>query len=169
MYQSFGSWVVAGTTGIILHNRGSYFSLNPESPNVLSPGKRPLHTLMPSMLAREGALHGLVGTQGGDAQAQVHMQLISSLVDFGMEPQAAIEAPRWIAGGPGGSAPLQVLMELGFPEGTVQGLGARGHEITLIDPWNPDAGHAQMILIDRERGVLQGAADPRADGSAAGY
>jgi gamma-glutamyltranspeptidase / glutathione hydrolase len=169
MYQSFGSWVVAGNTGIILHNRGSYFSLDPESPNVLAPGKRPLHTLMPSMLQREGVLHGLVGTQGGDAQAQVHLQLISNLVDFGMEPQAAIEEPRWIAGGPGGSAPLQVLMELGFPEGTVQGLGARGHQVTLIDPWNPDAGHAQMILIDWERGVLQGAADPRADGSAAGY
>lgn len=167
MYQSFGSWIVAGDTGIILHNRGTYFSLWPESPNVLAPGKRPLHTLMPAMLKRDGQLWGPLGTQGGDAQAQVHMQLISDLVDFGMEPQAAIEAPRWIAGGSG--APLQVLMELGFPEGAVQRLAARGHRITLIDPWNPDAGHAQMILIDRERGVLLGAADPRADGSAAGY
>lgn len=167
MYQSFGSWVVAGDTGIILQNRGSYFSLWPESPNVLAPGKRPLHTLMPAMLERDGQLLGPIGTQGGDAQAQVHMQLISNLVDFGMEPQAAIEAPRWIAGGPG--APLQVLMEGGFPEGTVQRMAARGHQVTLIEPWNPDAGHAQMILIDRQRGILQGAADPRADGSAAGY
>ena len=164
MYQSFGSWVVAGDTGIILHNRGTYFSLDAASPNVIAAGKRPLHTLMPAMLVEDGAFRGALGTQGGDAQAQVHMQLLSDLADFGMHPQQAIEAPRWISGGP-----RQVLMELGFPEGTVQGLAARGHEITLIDPWNPDAGHAQMILVDHARGVLMGGADPRADGSAAGY
>ena len=167
MYQSFGSWVVAGASGIILQNRGSYFSLAPESPNVLAPGKRPLHTLMPAMLLRDGQLWGPIGTQGGDAQAQVHMQLISDLVDFGMEPQAAIDAPRWIAGGR--DAPLQVLMERGFPEGAARLLAARGHQVSPIDPWHPDAGHAQMILVDRERGILQGAADRRADGAAAGY
>ena len=85
-------------------------------------------------------------------------------MDFGLEPQLAIEAPRWIAG-----ADAELVMESRFPPGTVRLLAAQGHDITLIDPWNPGAGHAQMIMIDPESGVLMGAADPRADGSAAGY
>lgn len=166
LFGAFGSCVVAGDTGILLQNRGSYFSLNPDRVNILEPGKRTMHTLMPSMLFDGETLRGPIGTQGGDAQAQIQMQLISNLVDFEMEPQAAIEAPRWIAGSDTDSA---LIMESGFPGGSVQLLASRGHQVTVIDPWNPDAGHAQMIMIDRDRGVLQGAADPRADGSAAGY
>jgi gamma-glutamyltranspeptidase/glutathione hydrolase len=94
------------------------------------------------------------------------MQLVSNVVDFGMDPQAAIEAPRWIAGS---DADDELLMEAAFPEGTVQRLASRGHRMTLIDPWSPGAGHAQMILVDRRSGVLRGGADPRADGAAAGY
>ncbi len=122
---------------------------------------------MPSMLLRHGALHGSIGTQGGDAQAQIQMQLIANLVDFGMEPQEAIEAPRWIADGTDGGR--GVTVEQGFPEGTIAGLATRGHEMTLVDGWNPNAGHAQMILIDPQTGVLKGGADPRADGAALGY
>lgn len=167
LFGAFGSCVVAGNTGIILQNRGSYFSLNPGSLNVLEPGKRTLHTLMPSMLLRDGALLGPVGTQGGDAQAQIQMQLISNVVDFGMDPQAAIEAPRWIAGT--SDSPATVTIETGFPEGTIAGLAARGHNMTVIEGWNPNAGHAQMILVDAQSGVLKGGADPRADGAASGY
>ena len=166
LFGAFGSCVVAGDTGILLQNRGSYFSLNPDRANVLAPGKRTMHTLMPSMLFDGDVLRGPIGTQGGDAQAQIQMQLITNLVDFGMEPQAAIEAPRWIAGS---EADGRLLMEGGFPEGTVQKMAARGHQVTLIEPWNPDAGHAQMIMIDHANGVLMGGADPRADGAAAGY
>lgn len=166
LFGAFGSCVVAENTGILLQNRGAYFSLGPDHVNVLQPGKRTMHTLMPSMLFDGESLMGPFGTQGGDAQAQIQMQLVSNLVDYGMEPQAAIEAPRWLAGS---EAADDLLIEGGFPDGTIQQLAARGHRVTLIDPWNSGAGHAQMILVDRQSGVLKGGADPRADGSAAGY
>ncbi len=166
LFGAFGSCVVAENTGILLQNRGASFSLNPDRINVLESGKRTMHTLMPSMLFDREMLLGPFGTQGGDAQAQIQMQLVSNVVDFGMEPQAAIEAPRWLAGSDAGD---ELLLEGGFPEGTIQQLAARSHRVTLIDPWNSGAGHAQMILLDRESGVLRGGADPRADGSAAGY
>jgi gamma-glutamyltranspeptidase/glutathione hydrolase len=164
LFGAFGSAVVAEGTGILLQNRGSSFSLNPDRVNVLAGGKRTMHTLMPAMLFDGETLRGPIGTQGGDAQAQIVMQLVGNLVDFGLDPQAAIEAPRWI-GGPSG----ELLMEGGFPDGTVQQLAARGHQVTLIGPWNSGAGHAQMIMIDPASGVLRGGADPRADGAAAGY
>jgi gamma-glutamyltranspeptidase/glutathione hydrolase len=167
MYQAFGSGVADPETGIILHNRGTYFSLNPQRVNVLEPNKRPLHTLMPGMLLRNGTLLGSFGTQGGDVQAQVHLQLVSDVIDLGLDPQQAIDAPRWLAGGPDG--PHQVLLEQGFPMETIEGLAIRGHQLTIIDPWNPGAGHAQMIMVDTETGILVGGADGRADGSAAGY
>lgn len=165
LFGAFGSCVVAGDTGILLQNRGASFSLDPGSSNVLEPGKRTRHTLMPSMLFEGETLLGPLGTQGGDAQALIQMQLLSNLIDFGMEPQAAIEAPRWLAGQGDGN----ILLEGGFPEGTIQQLAARGHQVTLIEPWSSGAGHAQMIQLDRESGVLMGGADPRADGAAAGY
>ncbi len=166
LFGAFGSCVVADNTGILLQNRGASFSLDADRANVLAPGKRTMHTLMPSMLFDGETLLGPIGTQGGDAQAQIQMQLISNLVDYDLEPQAAIEAPRWLAGSDTDDG---LLLEGGFPEGTVQRLAARGHRVTLIDPWNAGAGHAQMILRDGVSGVLRGGADPRADGAAAGY
>ena len=167
MYQAFGSGVADPETGIILHNRGSYFSLNEQSPNVLEPGKRPLHTLMPSMLVKNGELLGPIGTQGGDVQAQVHIQQICDLIDYGIEPQQAIDLPRWISGGPNG--PNEILLEQGFTDDAIAGLASRGHGITIIESWNGGAGHAQMIMRDPKTGELLGGADPRADGSAEGY
>lgn len=164
LFGNFGSCLVAGNTGIILQNRGSYFSLEEGSPNELIGGKRTLHTLMPNMLLRDGRLLGPIGTQGGDAQAQINLQLMTDVIDFGMDPQTAIESPRWISG-----AGFELLLEDGFPAETAAHLSARGHAITLIGPWNPDAGHAQMILVDERRGIIQGGADPRADGTADGY
>ncbi len=166
LFGAFGSAVVAGNTGILLQNRGSAFSLNTERVNILEPGKRTMHTLMPSMLFDGSVLRGPFGTQGGDAQALVQMQLVSNLIDFGMEPQAAIEAPRWLFPA---NADDGLLMERAFPEGSVQQMAARGHRPTLIDAWNTGAGHAQAIMINRDSGVLMGGADPRADGSAAGF
>jgi gamma-glutamyltranspeptidase/glutathione hydrolase len=167
MFQAFGSGVVDPETGIILHNRGTSFSLNPERVNVLEGGKRTLHTLMPAMMRRDSKVTGLFGTQGGDVQAQVHLQLVSDVVDCGFDPQQAIDAPRWIAGGANG--PRSVLLERGFSQATIEGLAARGHELTIIDPWNPGAGHAQMILIDEDNGTLIGGADARADGGVSAY
>lgn len=169
LFGSFGSCVVAGSTGIVLQNRGSYFSLRDEHPNELEGGKRPLHTLMPSMLFDERGLLGPIGTQGGDAQAQIQLQLITNLLLHDLEPQEAIDTPRWISSGSESASGSGIVLETGFPEGAVRGLAARGHAITVIDGWNPNAGHAQMILVDQQMGTLKGGADPRADGAALGY
>jgi gamma-glutamyltranspeptidase/glutathione hydrolase len=168
IYQGFGSGIVADGTGIVLQNRGAYFRFDPAHPNAYGPGKRTLHTLMPAMLYRDGRLWGPLGTQGGDVQAQVHLQLVTDLVDYGMEPQAAIEAPRWVAGGAGEDGPT-VALESRFPAATVDGLRQRGYRVVLTGPVDPSFGHAQMILRDPETGLLRGAADPRADGAALGY
>ncbi|MDP9364448.1 MAG: gamma-glutamyltransferase [Chloroflexota bacterium] len=165
IYMAFGSGVVAGGTGVVLQNRGSYFSLADDHPNRLEGGKRTLHTLMPGMLLRDGRLLGPFGTQGGDAQAQVQTQLVANVVDHGLDPQAAIDAPRWIAGG---ATPTAVALESRFPAATFTGLAARGHDVAAAGEWDAGFGHAQMILIDEERGVLLGGADPRADGVAFG-
>lgn len=169
IYQGFGSGVVADGTGIILQNRGVAFSLDENHPNRLEPGKRPRHTLMPGMLLQDGTLLGPFGTQGGDAQAQVHIQLVTNLVDYGMDPQVAIEAPRWAAGGGPEDDPRTVEVEDRFPEATITGLAGRGHRVQGRGTWNSSFGHAQMILRDEASGLLRGAADPRADGAALGY
>jgi gamma-glutamyltranspeptidase/glutathione hydrolase len=166
MYESFGSCVLVEGTGIVLQNRGAYFSLEEDHPNRIEGGKRTAHTLMPAMLLRNGELLGPIGTQGGDVQAQVQLQLICDLVDYDLEPQAAIDAPRWVTPGDGTTA---VFLEGRFPAATSQGLVQRGHAVQTVSPWDPTFGHAQMILRDPARGVLQGGADPRADGLALGY
>lgn len=169
VYLAFGSGVIADDTGIILQCRGAYFSLEDDHPNRLEGGKRTLHTLMPGMLLRDGQLLGPIGTQGGDAQAQVHLQLITNLVDFGLNPQAAIEAPRWVASGGPGSDPRLVALEGRFPDATFADLARRGHAVLRTAHWDVHFGHAQMILRDPETGLLRGGADPRADGVALGY
>jgi gamma-glutamyltranspeptidase/glutathione hydrolase len=165
IYMAFGAGIVAAGTGVVLQNRGSYFSLADDHPNRLEGGKRTLHTLMPGMLLRAGRLLGPFGTQGGDAQAQVQTQLVANVVDYGLDPQAAIDAPRWVAGG---ATPTAVALEARFPEETFAGLAARGHDVTAAAAWDAGFGHAQMILVDEERGVVRGGADPRADGVALG-
>jgi gamma-glutamyltranspeptidase/glutathione hydrolase len=164
IYQGFGSGIVAGDTGIVLQNRGSYFSLVAGHPNELAGGKLPLHTLMPGMIEIPGRARGPFGTQGGDAQAQVHMQLASHLVDDGAAPQEAIDRPRWF-GGDARVDPFVVVVEAGMPLATIEGLQARGHAVTQVEPGWPHAGYAQMVLRDIATGALVGGADPRAEGS----
>ena len=168
LYMAFGAGILAEGTGIVLQNRGASFGLDDDHPNRLEGGKRPRHTLMPAMLLRDGRLLGPIGAQGGDAQAQVHLQLVTDLVDHGMDPQQAIEAPRWVAGA-GGADPRAVALEGRFPEETFAGLAARGHAVARAADWDVSFGHAQMILRDESRGLLLGGADPRADGLALGY
>ena len=168
IYLNFGSGVVADGAGIVLQCRGAYFSLDDDHVNRLEGGKRTVHTLMPGMLLKDGKLLGPIGTQGGDAQAQVHLQLISNLVDHGMDPQEAIEAPRWVAGGGHGSDPRLVGLEGRFSAETFAGLERKGHVVQRTDDWNVHFGPAQMILRDEEAGLLKGGADPRADGVAIG-
>lgn len=98
LYSGFGSGIVGGETGVLLHNRGSYFSLNPQHVNYLQPGKRTMHTLTPAMVLHKGTPYMALGSMGGDAQPQIHVQLLSAMIDFGLNAQQAISAPRWRSG-----------------------------------------------------------------------
>lgn len=168
-YMGFGSGVVVDDTGIVLQNRGAYFSLDPASANALAPRKRTLHTLIPSMaLRRDGRPAIVFGTMGGDGQAQTHLQVYSALVRFGLNMQEAIEMPRWVHGtdDQGGET---LLMESRFPTTTLEELRQKGHHVQEGSPWTTAMGYAQGIFFDATNGIMQGGSDPRAEGIAAGW
>jgi gamma-glutamyltranspeptidase/glutathione hydrolase len=174
IYMPFGSGMVAPGTGVVLHNRGSHFSVDPQSPNAFAGGKRPLHTLSPAMLLRDGRPEVVFGTMGGDGQPQIQLQVLHNLFERGLDVQQALDAPRWIYGRhavPGrpelADAP-SVLIESRLDADVVAGLAQRGHRIESVGPFSNAMGHAHAIVIDRERGSLAGGADPRADSSALG-
>lgn len=169
-YMGFGSGIMADGTGIMLQNRGGYFSLDDDHPNRLEPGKRTLHTLMPAMLYRDGQLAGPLVTQGGDAQAQVHLQLVTSLADYDLwdNPQFVLDLPRWVSGGDRDEPDTLLQLEDRFEPGTVAALTAMGHVVETIAPFASNVGLAQLILRDPETGLLRGASDCRADGVALG-
>ena len=170
LYMGFGAGVVAGRTGVVLQNRGAYFSLDPDHPNRLEPGKRPLHTLIASLAFREGRLWQVLGCMGADGQPQIHLQVYSALIDHGLDIQQAVAAPRWLAGRFALGDAREVLnLEGRFADATVAELARRGHVINRWEPWNELAGHAHGITIDPDSGVLVGGADPRSDGAAIGY
>ena len=167
LFNSFGSGIVAGETGIMLHNRGSGFSLDPTHPNKLEPGKRPFHTLIPAMVFKDGKLLMSFGVMGGDIQAQGHSQVLINLVDRGMNLQQAIEAPRirYISG-------KGVMLEDTLPANVIKGLIERGHERVLPPTGirhRALMGGGQAIMIDPETGALSGGSDSRKDGMAIGY
>ena len=169
LYMGFGSGIVAGNTGVLLHNRGAYFSLDPSQPNRLEPGKRPMHTLMASLAFRGERLWLVFGCMGADGQPQIHVQVYSALLDHGLDLQAAIEAPRWLAGRFVIGDPREFLtLEARIPPQTHQALEARGHAVKVGEPWDELTGHAHGVII-LENGVKVGAADPRSDGAAIGY
>ncbi len=160
IYESFGAGIVAGETGVVLHNRGSLFSLRAGHPNLLAPGKRPFHTLVPAMVLREGRPWLSFGVMGGDMQPQGHVQVLLNLIDFGMNVQEAGEAPRFRHSSNG------LALESGISPEARFGLDARGHRIiSSVGAF----GGFQGILIDPRSGVLMGGSDPRKDGLAIGY
>ncbi len=160
LFASFGSGLVAGDTGIVLHNRGALFQLDGKHPNVIAPRKRPFHTLIPAMVLKEGKPFFSFGVMGGDMQPQGHVQVLVNLIDFGMDAQQAGEAPRFRHGN--GS----VALESAFAVDVRSGLTRKGHNlIDAIDAW----GGYQGILIDPRTGVLIGGSDPRKDGLAIGW
>jgi gamma-glutamyltranspeptidase len=170
VYSNYGAGVVAGRTGVVLQNRGAYFSLDPAHPNRLEPGKRPLHTLVASLAFRDDRLWHVLGCMGADGQPQIHLQAYTAMIDFGLDVQQAVEAPRWLSGRFGLGEPRDLLnMEGRFPAHTLAGLEARGHVINRWGPWNERAGHAHGITVDPGSGVLMGGSDPRSDGAAIGY
>lgn len=170
LYWGFGSAVVAGRTGVVLQNRAAYFSLDPASPNKIEPGKIPLHTLIASLAFRDKKLWGVIGCMGADGQPQIHLQTYVSLIDYGLNIQEALEAPRFLSGRfVLGEARDTLHIEARFPEQTINELERRGHLIDRWGDWNELAGHAQGILIALDGNVRVGGADPRSDGAALGY
>ncbi|HEY5002290.1 MAG TPA: gamma-glutamyltransferase [Ktedonobacteraceae bacterium] len=166
-YMGFGSGVVVDDTGIVLQNRGAYFSLDPAAANALAPAKRTLHTLIPSMALRNGRPAIVFGTMGGDGQAQTHLQVYTALARFGLNMQQALEMPRWIHGADAGQEVL--LVEGRFPPDMVEALRQLGHVVQVGEDWLSAMGYAQGIVFDAENGVMQGGSDPRAEGIAAGW
>ncbi len=166
-YMGFGSGVVVDDTGIVLQNRGAYFSLDPAAANALAPTKRTLHTLIPSMALRNGRPALVFGTMGGDGQAQTHLQVYTAIARFGLNIQQAIEMPRWLHAASNGQE--TVLVEKRFPTETVEALRQRGHTVQIGEPWLTTMGYAQGIIFDPTTGVMQGGSDPRAEGIAAGW
>ena len=168
-YMGFGSGIMGGRTGIMLQNRGAYFSLDPSHPNALAPRSRTLHTLMPGMLLRDGRAEVALGAMGGDGQPQTMVQLVTGLLDDGLDPQAAVDRPRWVVSTEAPGQPLgPVSLESdGWDEPAADELRALGHEVRLIEARTPATGWAQVIrrLPD---GSYEGGADPRADSLVAG-
>jgi gamma-glutamyltranspeptidase/glutathione hydrolase len=170
--SGFGSGLVAEGTGILLNNRAGLpqgFTLEDGHPDCLAPGKRTMHTLNTYLITREGRLFAVGNTPGGDNQVQWNFQVIVNLLDFGMDPQEAVDAPRW-SSFPGAnphtvSQPYVLTLDERFPPETAAELERRGHTVTR----GPVNGAVQLIQVDAETGVLLGGSDPRAGGLAAGF
>jgi gamma-glutamyltranspeptidase/glutathione hydrolase len=162
-YMGFGSGITVPGWGVNLHNRGAYFRLDPGHVNVVAPGKRTLHTLMPSMARRDGRPWCVLAAMGGDGQPQTQVQLLSRLVDDGDDVQLAVSAPRFLVDVDG----WYLHLEGRFPPVVIDGLLRRGHDARPAARWDDRMGHAQAIVID-EAG-LAGATDPRAEGLVAGF
>lgn len=160
IFASFGSGIASDRFGILFHNRGSGFNLTPGHPNEFGPGKRPLHTIIPGMTRKSGKINMTFGVMGGQYQATGHAHFLSNIVDFGMDPQSAIDAPRVFPEAEG------LRIEGNLSETTRQGLRDLGH--TLLEDPNPIGG-AQAIQLDHSTGTLIGGSDPRKDGIAVGY
>ncbi|HET7327569.1 MAG TPA: gamma-glutamyltransferase [Nocardioidaceae bacterium] len=169
LYHEFGSAFVAGETGILLQNRGSFFSLSDDHVNRLEPGKRCFHTLMPGMMFQDSSLDLVYGTMGGEGQPQTSTALATRYVDFGEGIQTVIDNPRWLYGRTWGDETQNLRLENRFGDSTALKLSRMGHQVETIDGWSDLAGHAAAIQVDHHNGVLTGAADARGEGIAAGW
>lgn len=159
IFHGFGSGIASEKFGILLQNRGAGFTLEEGHPNELAGGKRPMHTIIPGMLTEAGRVTMPFGVMGGSYQSTGHARFVSNLRDFGLGPQAAIDAPRAFAD------PTGLKLERGYGADVAQALADKGHQVIT----DPDAiGGAQAIQI-HESGVLEGGSDPRKDGCALGY
>jgi gamma-glutamyltranspeptidase/glutathione hydrolase len=163
VFAAFGAGILDPASGIVCHNRGAFFSLDPGSPNLVEGGKRPTHTLMPVILRQEGRIVGLQGTMGGPAQPQIHAQVLLRMRG-GSDPARAVAAPRWIVAEPSDGAGRDAYAEADLEPAAKDGLRAAGFAVHPLPQRSEFVGHAQVIR--RSGGVLSAGADPRADGAA---
>ena len=161
LFEAFGSGITAPDSGVLLQNRGYAFRLDPQHPNCIGPGKRPMHTIIPGMLVKDGRAAMPFGVMGGQYQAFGHAYLLTNMFEHGLDVQEAMDLPRLF---PTLDGPVEV--ESGMPNSTVKGLKALGHK---TQPTGKPLGGSQAIRIDWESGVLAGGSDPRKDGCAIGY
>ncbi len=162
-FHGFGSGVVVPGTGIGLHNRGAQFSLDPDAPNAIAPGKWPAHTLIPALALHDGEPWLVFGTMGADGQPQSHVQLLGRLLDEALDVQEAISAPRWVVDVADGS----VSVESRLPREVIDGLRRRGHDVRVLDAYDDLAGHAHAIRV-ADIGYA-GGSDPRSEGAVTGW
>ena len=167
LHSLFGTGVVMGDTGIIFNCRGDYYSLVRGEANALEPGKRPRSTLQSTLIMKDGQPYALMGSPGGDDQVMRTMQTLINMIDFGMNIQQAIEAPRWSSRAfpaspfPHTMHPGDMSVEARIPEETRQALIARGHKLRVAPPWS--LGSNAGIVLDVNSGVVSAGADPRVD------
>jgi gamma-glutamyltranspeptidase len=184
LQSGWGSSLIAGDTGILLNDRMTYWHLEEDHVDCLQPGKRVRHTMNPVMVFREGPLSGngaprqlalVCGTPGADTQVQTNLQVITHVLDFGMTVAEAVEAPRWRNTQSPTESNIphvcndELLMESRFSEQALAGLSRRGHTLNMLEPWDGVTGREMMVQVDRDSGVLHGAADPRHDGYVVGW
>ncbi len=170
IFAPFGSRVIATENGVIMNNRLCSFGLDPAKANALVPGKRPIHTLNTYMLFRNGELFGVGGSPGADDQPQTNFQVIRNLLDLEMDPQSAIDSPRW-SHSPGtpprAEGPEELRMEEGFASAVIEGLERRGHKVKVVERWS--FGSAKVIVRDPDTGTWIAGADPRRAAYAIGW
>ncbi|HKS88038.1 MAG TPA: gamma-glutamyltransferase [Stellaceae bacterium] len=160
LFSSFGTGIMAPESGVLLHNRGTSFRIIPGHPNAIAPRKRPFHTIIPGMLVKDGRAVMPFGVMGGQYQPVGHAHLLHRVLDRGLDPQQAAEAPRIF--------PFRnkLRLEQGVPEAAAADLAGRGHDVERA---RVPLGGCQAIWIDHERGALIGGSEPRKDGLALGY
>ena len=167
LHESFGTGVVMGDTGILFNCRGDYYSLVQGEANALEPGKRPRSTLQSTLVMKDGQPYAILGSPGGDDQVMRTMQTLINMIDFGMNIQQAIEAPRWSSRSfpaspfPHTMYPGDMSVEARIPDATRQALLAKGHKLRVKSPWS--LGSNGGIVVDATSGVLSAGADPRVD------
>lgn len=162
-YMGFGSGIVVPGTGVALQNRGADFSLDPTHENALKPGKKTYHTIIPGFLTKDGEAVGPFGVMGGYMQPQGHMQVVMNMVDYQLNPQAALDAPRWQW-----TEGKKVMVESHFPNHLAQALARKGHEIQVaLD--GGGFGRGQIIVRNPETGILAGGTESRTDGAVVAF
>jgi gamma-glutamyltranspeptidase/glutathione hydrolase len=160
LYNEFGSGIMGPRSGVLLQNRGKSFRLDPLHPNCIAPKKRPMHTIMPGMLMKDGRVQASLGVMGGDYQPTGQVHVLTNIIDFNMDPQEAMDSSRVLY------QKGKVEVEQGISRAIREELEARGHELVEVEA---PLGGGQIIWVDHERGTLTGGSDPRKDGCALGY